>query len=70
MGAYFLIQKCLRPIPPLASLEVAVVDVATSSSRSSFETGRDEPDPASNKQTVLISKRSVKEMQILGLAGD
>ncbi|MBZ5516325.1 MAG: hypothetical protein LAN62_16040 [Acidobacteriia bacterium] len=54
----------------MASLEVAVVDVATSSSRSSFETGRDEPDPASNKQTVLISKRSVKEMQILGLAGD
>lgn len=28
------------------------------------------PDPASNNQTVLVSKRSLREMQILGLAAD
>ncbi len=28
------------------------------------------PDPASNNQTVLVSKRSLVEMQILGLAAD
>jgi hypothetical protein len=28
------------------------------------------PDPASNNQTVLVSKRSLKEMQVLGLATD
>jgi len=28
------------------------------------------PDPASNNRTVLISKRSLKEMQVLGLAAD
>ncbi|MFB3920851.1 MAG: hypothetical protein ACE145_03970 [Terriglobia bacterium] len=28
------------------------------------------PDPASNNQTVLVSKQSLQEMQILGLAAD
>jgi len=28
------------------------------------------PDPASNNQTVLISKQSLREMQVLGLAAD
>jgi hypothetical protein len=28
------------------------------------------PDPASNNQSVLVSKRSLKEMQVLGLAAD
>jgi hypothetical protein len=28
------------------------------------------PDPASNNQTVLVSKRSLREMQVLGLAAD
>jgi len=28
------------------------------------------PDPASNNQTVLVSKRSLREMQILGIAAD
>jgi hypothetical protein len=28
------------------------------------------PDPASNNQTVLVSKKSLREMQVLGLAAD
>jgi hypothetical protein len=28
------------------------------------------PDPASNNQTVMVSKRSLREMQVLGLAAD
>lgn len=28
------------------------------------------PDPASNNQTVLVSKKSLSEMQVLGLAAD